>query len=55
MLGASLAVATIGQAVAQTRGLVTKQADQLLSNAGVDVWYGFARWDSSRPALGRTS
>ena len=46
MAGASLAVATIGQALA--RGLVTKhavkQVDRLMSNAGIDVWDGFARW-----------
>src|ERR1700692_3708090 len=45
MTGASLAVAMIGQALAQARGLVTKhaikQVDRLLSNSGVDVW---ARW-----------
>ena len=48
MTGASLAVAVIGQALAQARGLVTKhavkQVDRLLSNAGVDVWDSFARW-----------
>ena len=48
MTGASLAVATIGQALAQARGLVTKhavkQVDRLLSNAGIDVWDSFARW-----------
>src|SRR5215210_5073853 len=48
MTGASLAVAMIGQALAQARGLVTKhavkQVDRLLSNAGIDVWDSFARW-----------
>jgi hypothetical protein len=48
MTGASLAVATIGQALAQARGLVTrhavKQVDRLRSNAGLDVWDSFARW-----------
>ena len=48
MAGASLAVAMIGQALAQARGLVTKhavkQVDRLLSNAGIDVWDSFARW-----------
>ena len=48
MTGASLAVAMIGQALAQARGLVTKhaikQVDRLLSNGGIDVWESFARW-----------
>ena len=48
MAGASLAVAMIGQALAQARGLVTKhavkQVDRLLSNHGIDVWDRFARW-----------
>ena len=48
MTGASLAVATIGQALAQARGLVTKhavkQVDRLMSNAGIDVWDSFAHW-----------
>jgi hypothetical protein len=48
MTGASLAVAMIGQALAQARGLVTKHAvkrvERLLSNAGIDVWDSFARW-----------
>ena len=49
MAGASLAVAMIGQALAQAqaRGLVTKhavkQVDRLMSNAGIDVWDSFAR------------
>ncbi len=46
MAGASLAVAMIGQALAQARGLVTKhavkQVDRLMSNAGIDVWDSFA-------------
>jgi hypothetical protein len=48
MTGASLAVAVIGQALAQARGLVTKhaikQVDRLMSNPGIDVWDSFARW-----------
>jgi len=48
MAGASLAVAMIGHALAQARGLVTKhavkQVDRLLSNTGIDVWDSFARW-----------
>jgi Transposase DDE domain len=48
MTGGSLAVAMIGQALAQARGLVTKhavkQVDRLMSNAGIDVWDSFARW-----------
>jgi len=48
MQAASLAVAMIGQALAQARGLVTKhaikQVDRLLSNNGIDVWESFARW-----------
>ena len=52
MTGASLAVAMIGQALAQARGLVTKhavkQVDRLLSNAGIDVWDSFARWVPSQ-------
>ena len=48
MAAASLAVAMIGQALAQARGLVTKhavkQVDRLLSNDGIDVWDSFARW-----------
>jgi Transposase DDE domain len=48
MTGASLAVAMIGQALAQARGLVTKpavkQVDGLMSNAGLAVWDSFARW-----------
>ena len=45
MAAASLAVAMIGQALAQARGLVTKhavkQVDRLLSNNGIDVWDNF--------------
>jgi len=48
MHSASLAVAMIGQALAQARGLVTKhaikQVDRMLSNNGIDVWDSFARW-----------
>ena len=48
MTGASLAVALIGQSLAQARGLVTKhavkQVDRLMSNAGIDVWESYARW-----------
>jgi Transposase DDE domain len=48
MTSASLAVAVIGQALAQSRGLVTKhaikQVDRLLSNQNIDVWDSFARW-----------
>lgn len=48
MAAASLAVAMIGQALAQARGLVTKhavkQVDRLLSNSGIDVWDSFTRW-----------
>src|SRR6202451_4214145 len=47
MTGASLAVAMIGQALAQARRLVTKhaikQVDRLLGNVGIDVWESFAR------------
>lgn len=45
---ASLAVCTIGQALAQARDLMakhaTKQVDRLLSNSGIDVWAMFADW-----------
>jgi len=48
MTSASLAVAVIGQALAQARGLVTKhaikQVDRLLSNQNIDVWDSFAHW-----------
>ena len=48
MQSASLAVAMIGQALAQAKGLVTKHAikqiDRMLSNNGIDVWDSFARW-----------
>jgi hypothetical protein len=46
MTAASLAVAMIGHALAQARGLVTKhavkQVDRLLSNNGIDVGDSFA-------------
>lgn len=45
---ASLAVHTIGRALAMARGLdarhAVKQVDRLLSNGGVDVWRLFTRW-----------
>ena len=45
---ASLAVCTIGQALAQARNRMakhaTKQVDRLLSNSGIDVWAMFADW-----------
>jgi hypothetical protein len=48
MTGGSLAVAVIGQSLAQARGLITKhaikQVDRLLSNQGIDVWDSFAHW-----------
>jgi len=48
MAGASLAVATIGQALAQARGLRTKhavkQVDRLLANGALVVWELFAQW-----------
>jgi hypothetical protein len=48
MTSASLAVAMIGQSLAQARGLVTKhaikQVDRLLSNRGINVWECFAYW-----------
>ena len=48
MTAASLAVAMIGHALAQARGLVTKHAvkqmDRLRSNNGFDVWDSFVRW-----------
>ena len=53
--GASLAVAMIGHALAQARGLADKhaikQVDRLLSNRGVRVWELFAPW--IRQAVGR--
>ena len=53
MTAASLAVAMIGQALAQARGLVTKhaikQVDRLLSNNGIDVWDSFARRAGGHP------
>ena len=48
MTGASLAVAVIGQSLAQARGLLikhaVKQVDRLLSNRGIEVWDLFAAW-----------
>ncbi len=48
MTGGSLAVAVIGQSLAQARGLITKhaikQVDRLLSNQGINVWDSFAYW-----------
>lgn len=48
MTAASLAVAMIGHALAQARGLVNKhaikQVDRLLSNEGIDVWDSFTHW-----------
>jgi hypothetical protein len=48
MTSASLAVAMIGQALAQARGVVTrhaiKQVDRLLSNQKIDVWDLVAHW-----------
>ena len=59
MTSASLAVAVIGQALAQARGLVTKhaikQVDRLLSNQNIDVWDSFARWIRTRSARARKS
>jgi hypothetical protein len=47
LTAASLAVAMIGHALAQARGLATKhavkQVDRLLSNDSVNVWDSFAR------------
>ena len=48
MTGASLAVAIIGHALAQARGLrdkhATKQVDRLLSNKGIVTWDLFPTW-----------
>ncbi len=48
MTSASLAVAVIGQALAQARGKAAKhaikQVDRLLSNQGIDVWELFPLW-----------
>jgi len=48
MTGASLAMAVIGQALAQARSLLTKhavrQVDPRLSSPGIDVWDSFAQW-----------
>src|SRR3954470_11455263 len=53
MAGASLAVAMIGQALAQARGLVTKhavkQVDRLMSNGGIG---GSAAVRQTRPLVG---
>src|SRR5918911_2032069 len=57
MQAASLAVAMIGQALAQARGLIAKhaikQADRLLSNHGIDVWESFARGSRIRSGRAR--
>jgi hypothetical protein len=46
--GASLAVHSIGIAMAEARGInpkhAIKQVDRLLSNRGIDVWALFAHW-----------
>ncbi len=48
MAGTSLAVAVIGQSMAQARGRLTKhaikQVDRLLSNQGIVVWEMFDAW-----------
>jgi hypothetical protein len=48
MTSASLAVAVIGQALAQAHGLVTKhaikQVDRLLSDHNIDGWDAFTHW-----------
>lgn len=48
MTSASLAVAVVGQALAQARGKAAKhaikQVDRLLSNQGIDVWELFPLW-----------
>ena len=48
MVSASLAVAVIGQSLAQARGLLSKhaikQVDRLLSNQAIDPWDIAARW-----------
>src|SRR6476660_5280563 len=48
MQAASLAGAIIGQALAQARGVLTrdaiKQVDRPLRNSGIDVWDSFVRW-----------
>lgn len=48
MASASLAIHSIGQGLAQAKGLTTKhaikQVDRLLSNEGIDVWDVFDRW-----------
>jgi len=56
MTSASLAVAVIGQALAQARGKsgkhAIKQVDRLLSNQGVDPWELFPLW--IKDAIGAT-
>ena len=48
MSSGSLAIHTVGQGLAQARGLITKhaikQVDRLLSNNGIDVWEMFGYW-----------
>jgi len=48
LLGARLAVATIGRALAIAKGLqgrhAIKQVDRFFSNSGIDVWKLFASW-----------
>ena len=48
MTSAALAVALVGQALANVRGILPKsgikQVDRLLSNAGVSPWDLFAPW-----------
>jgi hypothetical protein len=57
MTSASLAVAVIGQALAQARGKAgkhaIKQVDRLLSNQGVDVWALFPLWIKETIGAGR--
>src|SRR5580658_7289425 len=54
MTGASLAIAMIGQALAQACGLVTKhaikQVDRLLSNSGIDVAMDWTDFDGDGQA-----
>jgi hypothetical protein len=57
MTSASLAVAMIGQSLAQARALVTrpaiKQVDRLLRNQKIDVWESFACWVPHRAGARR--
>ena len=57
MTSASLAVAVIGQALAQARGKsgkhAVKQVDRLLSNQGIDVWELFPLWIKEAIGSGR--